>query len=130
MAKKKKKISLSFDFSLLSTEPYIPSQPEPKVPNIYVSLGNDSIKVVTKNLTWEDAKKHCEGDNANLASLRSEWTQAYVELLAMNLNAPVWIGLNKQKVPGCNHLKLLYCRTKYIIQLRITNLLKIIHVYP
>lgn len=71
-----------------------------------MTLGNDSIKAVTKNLTWEDAKKQCEGDKATLASLRNEWTQAYVELLAMNLKAPVWIGLNKQQVQGCNHLTL------------------------
>lgn len=85
-------------YLLLSTDPNIVSQIEPIVPYIYVSLGNDSIKAVTQNLTWDDAKKHCEGDKANLASLRNEWTQAYVELLAMNLKAPLWIGLNKQQV--------------------------------
>ncbi|XP_070700689.1 macrophage mannose receptor 1-like [Pempheris klunzingeri] len=72
-------------------------QPEPTIPEIYVPVGNDSIKVETKNLTWEDAKKACEAEKANLASLRNEWTQAYVELMAMNLKAPVWIGLNKQQ---------------------------------
>uniref|UniRef100_A0A8C3ALJ6 Mannose receptor, C type 1b n=1 Tax=Cyclopterus lumpus TaxID=8103 RepID=A0A8C3ALJ6_CYCLU len=66
------------------------------VSNIYVNLGNDSVKVVTKNLTWDDARKNCEVDKANLASLRNEWTQAYVELMAMNLKAPLWFGLNKQ----------------------------------
>ncbi|XP_051266208.1 macrophage mannose receptor 1 [Dicentrarchus labrax] len=75
-----------------------PQQEKPT--DIYVKLGNDSIKLVTKNLTWEDAQKHCEGDKANLASLRNEWTQAYIELLTMNLKAPVWIGLNKQKTGG------------------------------
>ncbi|XP_037642855.1 macrophage mannose receptor 1b isoform X1 [Sebastes umbrosus] len=75
----------------------IQPQPEPAVTTIYLSLGNDSIKVVTQNLTWDGAKKHCEGDKANLASLRNEWTQAYVELLAMNLKTPLWIGLNKQQ---------------------------------
>ncbi|KAI3374792.1 hypothetical protein L3Q82_021350, partial [Scortum barcoo] len=85
---------------LRNLEQSITPKPEPKVPDIYVSLGNDSIKAVTKNMTWEDAKKSCESDNANLASLRNEWTQAYVELLAMNLNAPVWIGLNKQQTSG------------------------------
>ncbi|XP_076601688.1 macrophage mannose receptor 1b [Chaetodon auriga] len=81
-------------------DPNIQPKPDPVIPNIYVTLGNDSIKLVTKNLTWEDAKKHCEGDKANLASLRNDWTQAYVELLAMNLKAPVWIGLNKQQTNG------------------------------
>uniref|UniRef100_A0A8C9WS26 Mannose receptor, C type 1b n=1 Tax=Sander lucioperca TaxID=283035 RepID=A0A8C9WS26_SANLU len=81
-------------------DPKIPALPEPAVTNIYVNLGNDSIKVETKNLTWDDAKKQCEDDKANLASLRTEWTHAYVELLAMNLKAPLWIGLNKKQTGG------------------------------
>lgn len=100
------------DLSLISTDPKIPALPEPAVTNIYVNLGNDSIKVETKNLTWDDAKKQCEDDKANLASLRTEWTHAYVELLAMNLKAPLWIGLNKKQVQRCNQLKLLHCSAK------------------
>lgn len=100
--------------SLLSTDPNIPSQQDVNIPNIYVTQGNDSIKVITTNLTWDDAKKHCEGDKASLASLRNEWTKAYVELLAMNLNAPVWIGLNRQQVQG--HLRLQFCCIKTPIQ--------------
>uniref|UniRef100_A0A671TZD2 Mannose receptor, C type 1b n=1 Tax=Sparus aurata TaxID=8175 RepID=A0A671TZD2_SPAAU len=86
--------------SLPSTDPNTQSPPDTVIPDIYVAVGNDSIKAVTKNLTWEDARKECENDKANLASLRNEWTQAYVELLAMNLKAPVWIGLNKEKTGG------------------------------
>ncbi|XP_042285556.1 macrophage mannose receptor 1-like isoform X1 [Thunnus maccoyii] len=76
------------------------SQTEPTVSDLYVNLGNDSIKAVTQNLTWDDAKKKCEGEKASLASLRNDWTQAYVELLAMTLKAPLWIGLNKQQTNG------------------------------
>lgn len=82
----------------LPSDPNIPSQPDTYVPKIYVSVGNDSIKVVTKNLTWDDAKTNCEADKASLASLRNEWSQAYIELLVLNLKAPVWIGLNKKQV--------------------------------
>ncbi|XP_041848819.1 macrophage mannose receptor 1-like isoform X2 [Melanotaenia boesemani] len=78
----------------------IQDQPEPIDPNIYKSLGNDSIKAVTQNLTWDDAKRHCEQDQAKLANLRNEWTHAYVELLALNLKAPLWIGLNKNQTNG------------------------------
>uniref|UniRef100_A0A3Q3KWV0 Mannose receptor, C type 1b n=1 Tax=Mastacembelus armatus TaxID=205130 RepID=A0A3Q3KWV0_9TELE len=81
-------------------DPNIQPKPDPTIPNIYVALGNDSIKFVTKNLTWDDARRHCEGDKANLASLRNEWTQAYVELLAMTLKAPLWLGLNKEQTGG------------------------------
>ncbi|XP_039999154.1 macrophage mannose receptor 1-like [Xiphias gladius] len=77
-------------------DPKIPAQPQPTVPNTYVPLGNDSIKAVTQNMTWDDARRHCEGGKASLASLRNELTQAYVELLAINLRAPLWIGLKKQ----------------------------------
>uniref|UniRef100_A0A3B4UJN7 Mannose receptor, C type 1b n=1 Tax=Seriola dumerili TaxID=41447 RepID=A0A3B4UJN7_SERDU len=87
-------------FVLLSTDSNIPAKPEPIVPTVYVALGNDSIKAVTQNLTWGDAKRHCEGEQASLASLRNEWTQAYVELLAMNLKSPLWIGLNKNQTGG------------------------------
>ncbi|KAM8838452.1 macrophage mannose receptor 1-like isoform 2-T2 [Synchiropus picturatus] len=81
-------------------DPNFPSQPDLPVPSIYVPLGNDSIKFVSKNLTWSDAKNHCEEDKGNLASLRNQWTHAYVELLTMKINAPVWIGLNKKQTAG------------------------------
>ncbi|XP_069548457.1 macrophage mannose receptor 1-like [Brachyistius frenatus] len=81
-------------------DPNSPAKPETLDPKIYVRLGNDSIKVVTQNLTWDDGKKRCEGDKATLASVRNEWTRAYIELLALTLNTPLWIGLNKDQTGG------------------------------
>jgi len=49
-------------------------------------------------MSWDAAKKFCQDDDANLASLRTDWTQAYIDLLAMSLNTPIWIGLNKAQV--------------------------------
>uniref|UniRef100_A0A8C7Z677 Mannose receptor, C type 1b n=1 Tax=Oryzias sinensis TaxID=183150 RepID=A0A8C7Z677_9TELE len=69
-------------------------------PNIYTRLGNDSIKALPQNLTWEDAMKACKADNANLASIRSELMKAQVDLLAFTLKAPLWIGINKNKTGG------------------------------
>uniref|UniRef100_A0AAQ4RAS3 Mannose receptor, C type 1b n=1 Tax=Gasterosteus aculeatus aculeatus TaxID=481459 RepID=A0AAQ4RAS3_GASAC len=89
---------------LLSTDPNLQPQTEPAVTDIYVPLGNDSIKFVNGNLTWYDARKHCQGDKSDLASLRNDWTQAYVELLAMKLKVPLWIGLNKQ-VPESGYFR-------------------------
>lgn len=57
-------------------------------------------------MTWDAAMKHCEGDGAKLANLRTVWSQTYVELLALNLNAPLWIGLNKVQVQGRKPFKL------------------------
>lgn len=99
-------------FVLVSTDPNIKQQPDPIEPNIYQNVGNDSIKAVTQMLSWEEAKKRCESDKANLGSLRNEWTNAYAELLASTLKTPLWIGLNKNKVKSCSRLKFLHCRWK------------------
>ncbi|XP_068604963.1 macrophage mannose receptor 1b [Brachionichthys hirsutus] len=85
---------------LRNLDPNINTPPDTTIPSIYVSIGNDSIKAVAKNLTWADAQKNCERDKASLAFLRNEWTQAYIELLVTNLKAPVWIGLNKKETGG------------------------------
>ncbi|XP_068197546.1 macrophage mannose receptor 1-like isoform X2 [Antennarius striatus] len=81
-------------------DPRIPSLPDKTLPSIYVSLGNDSIKAVAKNLSWEQAKKNCERDKATLAAMKNDWTQAYIELLVAQLKTPVWIGLNKKETGG------------------------------
>ncbi|KAK2822606.1 hypothetical protein Q5P01_022671 [Channa striata] len=78
----------------------LPDSPETTTSTNYVKICNDSIKVVTQQLNWDTARKNCEDDGANLASLRNEWIQAYVELMAKNLKAPLWIGLNKNKTNG------------------------------
>nr|XP_061795005.1 macrophage mannose receptor 1-like [Nerophis lumbriciformis] len=83
-----------------SPDPNLPSPPEQAIPSIFISLGNDSIMAVQMNLTWDEASKRCESNRAKLVSLRSEWTMAYVELLALNLKSPLWLGLNKGKTGG------------------------------
>ncbi|XP_029309189.1 macrophage mannose receptor 1-like [Cottoperca gobio] len=85
---------------LRNVDPSLPDSPEPTLSTDYVKIFNDSIKVVTQQMSWDAAKKLCEGDGAKLASLRNKWTQAYVELLALSLNGPVWIGLNKDQTGG------------------------------
>ncbi|KAM4727472.1 macrophage mannose receptor 1-like [Anableps anableps] len=69
--------------------------PETTNPNNYIKILNDSIKLVPQQMSWDAAQKNCEADGTKLASVRTEWTQAYIELLALNLKRPVWIGLNK-----------------------------------
>uniref|UniRef100_A0A3B4XE69 Mannose receptor, C type 1b n=1 Tax=Seriola lalandi dorsalis TaxID=1841481 RepID=A0A3B4XE69_SERLL len=97
---------LFYDFSrklpfLYSIEIYIYNfihqkySPEPTVPIEYVKVFNDSIKVVTQPLNWDAAQKRCQSDDANLASLRNGWSEVYIELMALNLNSPLWIGLKK-----------------------------------
>uniref|UniRef100_A0AAY4A2F4 Mannose receptor, C type 1b n=1 Tax=Denticeps clupeoides TaxID=299321 RepID=A0AAY4A2F4_9TELE len=71
-----------------------------ELPKSYVKLGNDSLKLETRNLSWADARKNCEADGANLASIRDSITQAYIELQVNKLTQPVWIGLNRNQTNG------------------------------
>ncbi|KAM9323120.1 macrophage mannose receptor 1-like [Pholidichthys leucotaenia] len=89
--------------SISSRQVEDPSQPdstEPTTPTNYIKILNDSIKVITQQMDWDAAQKHCKRDDASLASFKTEWTQAYVELLALNLKTPLWIGLNKLQTNG------------------------------
>lgn len=119
------KMSYKFTLALISTDPNSQSQPDAIDPNIYVHLGNDSIKVLNQNLTWDDAMRQCEGEKANLASLRNQWTQAYIELLSMKLKAPLWIGLNKEKVCVylCSHNRI-YLHFKKVFWLLLFKISK------
>uniref|UniRef100_A0A3Q3W752 Mannose receptor, C type 1b n=1 Tax=Mola mola TaxID=94237 RepID=A0A3Q3W752_MOLML len=85
---------------LRNVDPSLPDTPESTISTDYVSVVNDSIKAVTQPMTWDAAMEHCEVDGAKLVSLRNKWTKNYAELLALNLKAPVWIGLNKVKTNG------------------------------
>ncbi|XP_022613990.1 macrophage mannose receptor 1-like isoform X1 [Seriola dumerili] len=85
---------------LQKADPSLPDSPEPTVTTDYAKIMNDSIKAVTQPMTWDEAKKHCEDDDANLASLRNEWSQVYVEWLALSLNTSLWIGMNKMQTSG------------------------------
>ncbi|XP_030015951.1 macrophage mannose receptor 1-like [Sphaeramia orbicularis] len=83
-----------------NVDPSLKDIPDPTSPTDYIKIFNDSVKVVTQKMNWDAAKKHCLLDGAKLASLRNVWTQAYADLQAMNLKAPLWIGLNKDENNG------------------------------
>lgn len=84
------------------SEPSLPDVSDPVIPTDYVSIQNNSIKVITQPMTWDEAKQHCEDDDAQLTSLPNEWSQAYIELMAVNLKKPLWIGLNRMQVQSRN----------------------------
>ncbi|XP_042352883.1 macrophage mannose receptor 1-like [Plectropomus leopardus] len=84
---------------LRNLDPSLSDTPE-TTPTDYVKILNDSIKVVSQNMSWDAARKHCEKDGAKLASLRNEWTKIYTEFMARTFKSPLWIGLNKKETGG------------------------------
>lgn len=81
-------------------DPAFKDTAEPTISSDYVKFLNDTFKAVTQPLTWDAANTRCESEDSQLASLQSEWSQVYVELVALTLKTPVWIGMNKDKVKG------------------------------
>ncbi|KAL4001160.1 hepatocyte growth factor activator [Sarotherodon galilaeus] len=63
-------------------------------PKTFYKLGNDSYKVVTQKMRWDEARRQCQADDAELASILSPVAHAYATLQILNLNEPLWIGLN------------------------------------
>lgn len=92
-------------FFFSSKDPSLPEIPRITISGVYVRILNDSIKAVTQLMKWEEARHHCEVDDAQLISLRNGWLQAYVELLAVTLKAPVWIGMKNLQVGAMEPLR-------------------------
>ncbi|XP_072544729.1 macrophage mannose receptor 1-like [Salminus brasiliensis] len=71
-----------------------------EVPKTFIKLGNSSYMFVQKNMTWKEARSHCEAEGANLASIRDAFTQSYIVIQAYILQQPLWIGLNSMETDG------------------------------
>nr|XP_055053563.1 macrophage mannose receptor 1-like [Misgurnus anguillicaudatus] len=70
------------------------------VPQKYFSLGNDSYKIQLEKMSWDEARRQCKADDADLASVLDSISQAYTSLQVDNLKEPLWIGLNSNLPDG------------------------------
>ncbi|XP_068437743.1 macrophage mannose receptor 1 [Clinocottus analis] len=69
-------------------------------PKAFQKLGNDSYKLVAQKMKWDEARRQCQADDADLASIRNPVTQAYLTLQIFKHKEPVWIGLNNNETGG------------------------------
>lgn len=77
------------------------------LPKAFYKLGNDSYKLVAQKMRWDEARRQCQADDADLASILNPISQAYMILQISRLNEPVWIGLNSNvvnEIPVIPHL--------------------------
>ncbi|KAL0967023.1 hypothetical protein UPYG_G00303570 [Umbra pygmaea] len=81
-------------------DPGIPIQAPTGFPRNWEKVGNDSYKFLPQNLTWSEAEVQCVTEQSQLASILDELSAAYLELQALKLQTPLWIGLNKNKTQG------------------------------
>ncbi|XP_041751389.1 macrophage mannose receptor 1 [Coregonus clupeaformis] len=78
----------------------IPIPAPTALPRGWVKLANDSYMVLPRNQTWPEARKQCEAEEGQLASTLDELSVAYLELQALKLQSPLWIGLNRNETQG------------------------------
>uniref|UniRef100_A0A673W116 Macrophage mannose receptor 1 n=1 Tax=Salmo trutta TaxID=8032 RepID=A0A673W116_SALTR len=63
-------------------------------------LGNDSFKLVVQKMNWDEARRQCKADDAEMASILNPITQAFITMQMHKYNGPVWIGLNNNLTEG------------------------------
>ncbi|KAL1006844.1 hypothetical protein UPYG_G00077940 [Umbra pygmaea] len=68
--------------------------------NTFHKLGNDSYKLVTEKMNWDEARRQCIADDAEMASILNPITQAFITMHIHKYNEPVWIGLNNNLTEG------------------------------
>lgn len=56
-------------------------------------------------MRWDEARRQCQADDADLASILNPVTQAYMTLQMSSHNEPVWIGLNNNVVKDLPKIK-------------------------
>ncbi|XP_073344522.1 macrophage mannose receptor 1 [Pagrus major] len=74
--------------------------PTTVLPKAFYKLGNDSYKLVAQKMRWDEARRQCQADDADLASILNPVSQAYLILQISKHNEPVWIGLNSNVTGG------------------------------
>uniref|UniRef100_A0A665X210 Macrophage mannose receptor 1 n=1 Tax=Echeneis naucrates TaxID=173247 RepID=A0A665X210_ECHNA len=74
--------------------------PTTVLPKAFNKFGNDSYKLVAQKMRWDEARRQCQADDADLVSILNPVTQAYIILQISKHNQPVWLGLNSNVTGG------------------------------
>ncbi|XP_033021840.1 macrophage mannose receptor 1-like [Lacerta agilis] len=95
-----------------NTDPAL-SQPETMAPaSRHIPFGNSSYSFIGPKMTWEEARKKCNSEHSELASIWNPYIQSFLWLWALKYGEPVWIGLNSNMTGGrytwINNRKLAY----------------------
>uniref|UniRef100_A0A673BHE3 Macrophage mannose receptor 1 n=1 Tax=Sphaeramia orbicularis TaxID=375764 RepID=A0A673BHE3_9TELE len=69
-------------------------------PKTFYKLGNDSYKLVAQKMKWDEARRQCQADDADLASILNPIAYSYISLHISKHKEPVWIGLNNNVTGG------------------------------
>nr|XP_034985744.1 macrophage mannose receptor 1-like [Zootoca vivipara] len=78
----------------------------------YFHFGNSSYFFIGTKMTWGEARKKCNSEQAELASIWNPYIQSFLWLKVLKYEEPVWIGLtsntNGERYTWINNRRLMY----------------------
>uniref|UniRef100_A0A8D2J1X2 Mannose receptor, C type 1b n=1 Tax=Varanus komodoensis TaxID=61221 RepID=A0A8D2J1X2_VARKO len=77
-----------------NTDPALPHHETTIPASGYVPYGNSSYSLASPKMTWEEARRKCRSEGAELASVLTPYVQSFLWLQVLKYGEPVWIGLN------------------------------------
>ncbi|KAM9496764.1 macrophage mannose receptor 1-like [Clarias gariepinus] len=86
-----------------NTDPLVEVPVTTVAPASYFKLGYNLYKVQAEKMSWDEARRQCKADDADLASVLDYVTQAFITLWTVTLKEPIWIGLNSYVTDGQYH---------------------------
>lgn len=92
----------SFFIVLLTTDPMVSVSRTTVPASGYTLYGNSSYAIGSPKMTWEEARKKCHSENAELASILDPYSQSFLWLQVLKYGEPMWIGLNSNVVRACD----------------------------
>ncbi|KAM9441427.1 macrophage mannose receptor 1-like [Clarias gariepinus] len=83
-----------------NTDPLVEVPVTTVAPASYFKLGNNLYKVQAEKMSWDEARRQCKADDADLASVLDSVTQAFITHWTVNMKEPIWIGLHSNVTDG------------------------------
>ncbi|XP_053322522.1 macrophage mannose receptor 1 [Spea bombifrons] len=74
--------------------PALPIMPTSVPTSNFFTYGNNSYKIVTAKMKWDEARRLCKADDSELVSILDEYDQSFLKARTVRYHEPFWIGLN------------------------------------
>ncbi|KAG2458572.1 MRC1 protein, partial [Polypterus senegalus] len=78
----------------------LPNPPTTSAPKGFIKFGSSSYKIITQKMKWDEARRQCKAEDADLASILDPLVTNFLLLYADKYKEPLWIGLNSNMTGG------------------------------